>query len=332
MLGAFGMRGAIRGALGAAALALLLTAGIASAAAPAGPRLGVIKVTWKPRRATLLTVNPRGGEPKRLAGGQEENGPVDSILIAPLSWRPDGAEVAYTGLGDFWLAGADGSGAHRVNAAAAESPVFAPDGHTVAFTRFGRPGNTIWTIDLLTGEQIQLTPSRRGLDYIATSFSPDGATLLATRFDSHRSGEAEPVALHLNTGGVTRLRADGLEPVYSPDGSRIALMREVGKPQRGEGGGDWRAADLFVLDPANGSLRRLTRTPRKEELFPSWDPSGERIAFTRYRGSHYEWADSIVQINADGSCETEVLAKRRTVFYGAAWQPGPGREAGRIDC
>ena len=64
----------------------------------------------------------------------------------------------------------------------------------------------------------------------------------------------------------------------------------------------------------------------------SWDPSGQRLAFDRYRGDHYEWANSILEINADGSCETEVLAKKRTIFYGAAWQPGPGREAGRIGC
>ena len=87
---------------------------------------------------------------------------------------------------------------------------------------------TIWTIDLANWEQRQLTPSRRGLLYIASSFSPDGTTLLATRFDSRRGGYAEPVALHLDTGGATRLLPDGLEPVYSPDGSEIALFRGVG--------------------------------------------------------------------------------------------------------
>lgn len=333
MLGAVGIRRLVGRALGAAALVLLLAAGTASAAAPAGPRLAVIKHTWNPSRATLLTVDPHGRAPVRLAGGQEKYGPVDSLLVAPLSWRPDGAEVAYTGEFSFFLAGVDGSGARRVNAASAEVPVFAPDGHTVAFRRFREGGEAIWTIDLASGEQRQLTPSRRGLYYFASSFSPDGTTLLATRFDRDRSRGQEPVALNLSTGGVTRLLGDGYGPVYSPDGSKIALLREVGKPQSGgEEGGSWRATDLFVLHPASGSLRRLTRTPSKEELFPSWDPSGERIVFTRFRGSHYEWANSIVQINADGTCETEVLARKRTVFYGAAWQPGPGREAGRIDC
>ena len=322
----------IRRALAAGALALLLSAGVASAAAPAGPRLAVVKTTWSPRRSTLLTVDPHGNYPMRLAGGQKGDSPVDSLVLSPLSWNPDGTKVAFTGVTEFFLAKADGSGAHPVNAGAAESPVFAPDGHTVAFARFGRQ-TAIWTIDLTNGEQRQLTPSRPGLRYYPSSFSPDGSTLLATRIDNHRSGHSEPVALHLDTGGTTRLLPDGLEPVYSPDGLRIALFRTVGKRQPLPGVGKVPTTDLFILNTVTGSLRRLTRTPADDELFASWDPSGARLSFTRFRGHHYEWADSIVQINADGSCETDVLPLvKRTVYYASAWQPGPSRKAGSLPC
>ncbi|HEU5141908.1 MAG TPA: hypothetical protein VFU04_02000 [Solirubrobacterales bacterium] len=316
-----GMRGRFQLALGATVLALLLTVGVASAAAPAGPRLAVVKVTWTPERGRLITVDPRGRDPVRLAGGQER-GPLSLFGWGPMSWRPDGAEIAVTGLGDFLLAKANG-GARRINAAGAEWPVFAPDGQTIAFTReYGREA-AIWTIDLTTWKQRQLTPSRRGLFYTASSFSPDGSTLLATRSDERRGGDAEPVALNLATGQVTRLLPDGLQPIYSPDGSEIALFRKVGKRKNN---------DLFVLDTETGAQRRLTRTVPGYELFASWDPSGERIAFARFRGRHFEWANSIVQINADGSCERIVLEQRRTIFYGPAWQPGSGREAGRIEC
>lgn len=314
----------IRSALGTVALALLLAVDVAGAAAPAGPRLAVVKETWRPNRVKLLTVGPDGRDPMRLAGGQENDGPVWGF--SPLSWRADGAEVAFSGILSIFLARADGGGASEINAAGAEWPVFAPDGHTIAFTREGSWNRAeIWTIDLTTWEQRQLTPSRRGLIYIASSFSPDGTTLLATRVDDHRRGNrAEPVALDLETGRATRLLADGLQPIYSPDGSRIALFRKVGRRE---------INDLFVLDVGTGGLHRLTRTTPGYELFASWDPSGERIAFARFRGRHFEWADSIVQINADGTCETTVFPRRRRiVFYGPAWQPGPGREAGRIDC
>jgi Tol biopolymer transport system component len=318
-----GMRRVIQQALATGGLALLLTAAVASAAAPAGPRLAVVKETWKPNRVTLLTVGPNAGRPIRRAGGQEGGGPVWGY--SPLSWRWDGAEVAFSGLSGLFLARADRGGARSVNVGGAERPVFAPGGHTIAFTR----GDEIWTIDLVTGEQRQLTPSRRGLSYIASSFSPDGATLLATRVDNRLHGDAEPVALHLGTGGVTRLLPEGLEPIYSPDGSKISLFRDFGNRKRP----NRLANDLFVLNLANGSLRRLTRTPHKDELFASWDPSGERIAFARYRRNEFEWANSVVQINADGTCEDEIFAlRRRVIFHGVAWQPGPGREAGPIDC
>jgi Tol biopolymer transport system component len=326
-------RRAIRGAVGALMLALLLAPGVAGAAQPAGPRLAVVKETWNPSRLSLITVSPRGGSPVRIAGGQED-GPMSPILLTRLAWRPDGTEIAFTGINSIFLAGADGSGMRELNIANAARPVFAPDGRTLVFTRFSPSEREaeIWTFDLASGAQRQLTPTRRGLVYVGSSFSPDGRTLLATRIDYKRAGRRELVAVHLDTGGVTRVQY-GSSPVYSPDGSKIAFVREVGKPQYGgEEGGSWRNTDLFVLNAANGSVRRLTRTPYKEEVFPDWDPSGERIVFSRFRGIHYEWANSIVQINADGSCEREVLARKRTVFHSAAWQPGPGRGAGRIKC
>lgn len=317
------MRRVTRLALGAGALALLaMPVAVAGAPAPAGPRLAVVKETWKPHRVEVLTVGPDGRAPMRIAGGHEGFEPVS---YGRISWRPDGAELAFQGLRSIFTAKADGSGVHELNIADAERPVFASDGRTLAFTRFGgRREATTWTIDLASGVQRQLTPSRRGLEYVGSSFSPDGSTLLATRVDHRGSGKAEPVALDLASGTATRLLKRGFFPVYSPDGSKIALFQELGKR---------RVSDLFVLDVASRSLRRLTRTPDWEEVFASWDPSGQRIAFTRFRPGRPERASSIVQINADGSCENDVIAqRRRVVLSGLAWQPGPGREAGPISC
>jgi len=315
------MRRLMQSALVAGALALLLPVAVAGAPPPAGPRLAVVKETRKPRRVKLLTVDPNGRAPVRIAGGQEWGGPVEGF--GRIAWRPDGAEIAFQGVGSIFLAKADGSGARELNIANAERPVFAPDGRTMAFTRFSGREATIWTIDLASGAQRQLTPARRGVEYVGSSFSPDGATLLATRIDNKHAGRPALMALDLDTGGMTRLLGNGFSPIYAPDGSKIALFREVGHPL---------ASDLFVMNVESGSLRRLTRTPHKEELLESWDPSGKRIAFARFRRRHLEWASSVVQINADGTCEAEVLASRRTVFYGVAWQPGSGREAGRIRC
>jgi len=347
------MRRVIRRALVVGALALLLAAGVAMAAAPGGPRLALVKLTTKPTRLELMTVDPNGGLPLRLAGGGRRARPLP-FFFAPLSWAADGGQLAFSAIvaskgGDgpdfrIYLVNADGGGLRPVpKTSNGYGPVLSPDGHTLAFTRFreldGAPGKiggkmreaffegaTLWTIDLDTGKQRQLTPWRNGLEYHASSFSPDGTTMLATRSDDRRTDTPEPVAIRLDSGGVTRLLVDGLFPVYSPDGSKIAVFREVGED-----------IDLYVLDVAGGSVQRLTRTPGNVELFASWDPSGERLAFMRFSSADSEPAslgigDSLMQVNADGTCPTKTLAAPRTGFYVPAWQPGPGREAGRIAC
>jgi Tol biopolymer transport system component len=78
----------------------------------------------------------------------------------------------------------------------------------------------------------------------------------------------------------------------------------------------------------------LTDTPGNAEQSPSWDPSGERIAYLEYEGeSAGESADAVKQINADGTCDSIVVpALKQTLVGPLAWQPGSGREAGRIFC
>ena len=72
--------------------------------------------------------------------------------------------------------------------------------------------------------------------------------------------------------------------------------------------------------------------------WPSWDPSGQRIAFTRLGGgtlgesSHPHEGNAVMQINADGTCLTKVISDPELTLFGSAWQPGVGREAGPISC
>lgn len=101
--------------------------------------------------------------------------------------------------------------------------------------------------------------------------------------------------------------------------------------------------DLYLVRTDGTAPLRLTNTRWVAETHPSWDPSGQRIAFNSFRISRdpierifdelLPFGNSIVQINFDGSCSRTVLGRQRsTALYGAAWQPGPGREAGRIVC
>jgi hypothetical protein len=320
-------------------------AATACAAAPEGPRLAVIKWDVFEGRFVLETIDHTGAQPLRLAGGGERKRPLPEIFEAP-TWSPDGSKIAFVGVarsleaglrGDrLYVVGADGRGLKPLlGTHGSISPVFAPDGNSIAFARFRRRGASIWLADLVGGAPRRITPARRGLYMFPGSFSPDGSTLLATRFVGRR--QEEVVAVDPSTGGVETILRDAGEAVYSPDGTRLALLRW--RPLKRRDGTRTATSDLFTSRADGTGLRRLTDTRYQDEAYPSWDPSGERLAFVRYLPELVESellelgvGASAMQMNADGTCPREILEPSIVAIYGAAWQPGPGREAGRIPC
>jgi Tol biopolymer transport system component len=318
--------------------------GAAAGAAPEGPRLAVIKWDVFEGRYVLETVDRTGAQPLRLAGGGERKRPLPEIFEAP-TWSPDGSKIAFVGVarsleagprGDrLYVVGADGRGLKPLlGTHGSISPVFAPDGNAIVFTRLRRGGASIWRASLTGGVPRRITPARRGLYMLPGSFSSDGTTLLATRYVGARE---EIVAVHLDTGEIETVLRHAEAPVYSPDGTRIALLRW--RPLRRRDGTRTESSDLFTIRADGTGLRRLTKTRYQDESFPSWNPSGERLAFVRYLPEPVEnefveagIGASVMQMNADGTCPREILKPSIEAIYGAAWQPGPGREAGRIAC
>lgn len=129
-----------------------------------------------------------------------------------------------------------------------------------------------------------------------------------------------------------------MQPVFSPDGEKLAFLggrRTTFKYD--EASVSLFLTDLFVARADGTEARQLTSTARQLELYPSWDPSGNRLAYTEMAAEpsvigHFGRGDSIIQMNPDGSCRTAVISSRRFAYFGAAWRPGIGREAGPISC
>jgi Tol biopolymer transport system component len=330
--------------IGLVALVLAVMASSVAAVAPPGPRLAVLKSSPDSQRSEIATLGPGGGDPRTLAKAPAGRGRFDVYGIP--AWSPDGSQVAFshatTGKGPrrISLVPADGGPARIVpGTEGGVLPLFTPDGRELAFARIrnrrlpGEPrfvryeSTAVWIVDLATGMQRQLTRWRDNLEQYPASFSPDGSTLLVTRVDQERGSEPEAVAVRFDGRTSSLIIAAGAFPVYSPDGTQIALFRNHGE-------GVDSSSDLYVIDADGSHLRRLTHTPNAQELFASWDPSGQRIAYSRVprdSGGLYEGA-AVMEINADGSCATRVKAAKGSAFLGPAWQPGPGREAGALIC
>jgi Tol biopolymer transport system component len=345
----------------------------AQAASPPGPRLAFVRLFEHRAEAVddslnLMTTDPGGGAAQLLTGTSRPGGvpPVQGF-----SWSPDGQTVAIGAVRgqqffqsllfndelDLYLAAADGSGLQQLTnfpdnegevSDDAVSPVFSADGKSVFFARVSQDlHSSIWAVGVDGSGLRQLTPDAGGTSLdIPASVSPSGDELAFTRIRCvrwFRGCRSNAVAISTSTGSERLIAKRAMEPAYSPDGTRIAFTGYRHHKPNIENE-LLPATDLYVLDAVGGTTRRLTRTKGLTEGHPSWDPSGQRIAFSRgsstgLLGQNLGVSPRILEINADGSCETLLFRKavKDHSFFGKdfafpAWQPGPGREAGRIAC
>lgn len=328
---------------GLALVALSLGASDRAVAAewPPGPRIAYVREGAPIFGQQVISAEPSGERWFKVA--------TVFSLIAPerIAFSPDGSTLA---IGALLLPSVLITSADHVEPRPLRgstdgfAPVFSPDGGTIAFSRirvdFGKDkrdqfvGASIWLLPASGGRARQLTPWRNGEVMIPASFSPDGSSLAAER---RVDGDQEVVLQALRGGPPRRIAKNAIDPAFSPDGSEIAVAKFVRRSPTGRDRNLKPETDLFVLDPRGHTLRRLTRTPGRSEEGSNWDPSGERLAFTQLpirEGSVLsgEIGSSIAEINADGTCRRKVAFTLGLSFHSPAWQPGPGREGGRIEC
>jgi Tol biopolymer transport system component len=159
-------------------------------------------------------------------------------------------------------------------------------------------------------------------------------TLAATGYGARGS---EAVAVDLRTGRFASLAREASAPTFSPDGSEVAFIRWKNWRSSGRDDGSPPINELRIARVGAFPRSRLLLRTRSLLAWPSWDPSGSRLAFTSsqvvengYSGP--EEGDKVMAVNADGTCLTRVLTDPEQTLYGSAWQPGVGREAGPISC
>jgi Tol biopolymer transport system component len=318
----------------------------ASAVPPEGPWLAfpMMYTLWPASYSVKGTATDGSGRVLIARGSRRGIAPNP---FSTVSWSPDGAWLAFAGFkgprkGIYELR-PDGTGMRFLRGTeGGRNPILSPDGSKLAFVRdnFKTGATTTWVADADGRKAVRLPPRREGVEYLPSSFSPDGSVLAVTRKDL-RSNRSWVLLFGLDGRPDVRVLARGAsEAVFSPDGSQIALVREtVARHQKYP---VLVNKDLYVMSADGTSNEVVTPTRHLVETHPSWDPSGQRIAFNSYHLSEepieelfnelLPFGNSIMDVNADGSCKQKILSLKNGALRGPAWRPGPGREARRIEC
>ncbi|MEV7282217.1 protein kinase [Streptomyces sp. NPDC093111] len=137
----------------------------------------------------------------------------------------------------------------------------------------------------------QWAPDRRSFAF--TRVTPEGSAVWTANADG--SGERRIAAI---AGGRVS---------WSPDGSRLAVLREEAGVQQ-----------LFAVDVSDGSARRLTSGTRRVED-PAWSPDGTRIAVS-LEAAPGDWQIHVVDPAAPESAPRQVTRLPHPALD-AVWSP-----------
>jgi dipeptidyl aminopeptidase/acylaminoacyl peptidase len=310
--------------------------------------------SFNPPRFHLLTLKEDGSD-ERVVLRTPMTGGTTLLRLSDASWSPDARWIYFTGvveereterlsydLTDVFAVRPDGSGLRRLTATGdAGRPVPSPDGETLLFMRSEHPARLpftsgLWLMAADGTRQRRLLEARDGRLDLPGSWSPDGETIVFTRCDwvLPRPDGLVPntctVQKVTRTGSdVTQLAERATEPVYSPDGERIAFVTDRDENGLHATGSDENAFanELYVMDSDGGDAQRLTETDELDEGSPSWSADGERVAYEREGPARF--TKQLMIVPSEGGCAARIAGdaaisdvRRGRDYSQPVWRPG----------
>ena len=288
----------------------------------------------------VYTIRPDGTRERRITSGQ--------VAIGwDLSWQPVSKEVPDPAPGPDGPGRANGAILYRVGGEGGTTWYSVmPDGSDQHVVSEGEPmrlsriawspdGTRIAYQDPIVGERgifvsyvdgsnvVRLTD---GVNDSWASWSPDGTKILfsSTMYDGsielcmpgdpHEFGcPSDIYVMDADGSNIDRLTDDPaseFQPVWSPNGTRIAFARSLDPTISHPA--------IFTMNPDGTDVRQVSQATEGSDFSPSWSPDGSRLIFA---GIHNEnWG--IWMVDEDGSDEHMILGGVGAWFViDAEWSP-----------
>jgi Tol biopolymer transport system component/DNA-binding winged helix-turn-helix (wHTH) protein len=194
------------------------------------------------------------------------------------------------------------------------SPVWSPDGRSIAFLRVSEKDRGIYIAPALGGAAHKVLSPLGTIEWErgSLSWSPDGKKLIFTDGKSAKS-PSSIYSLRLDTLQTQKVTnpselSDGdSSPAFSPDGSKIAFLR----------GTEGAVRDIFIAEASGGNPRQLT-FDRRYVSGLAWTADSSAVVFSSDRGGKF----SLWRISADGGAPVRLPVGGEDAFSPAISRQG----------
>jgi tricorn protease len=195
-----------------------------------------------------------------------------------LARHPDyhSGKVAFSYLGDIWIAAEDGSNVRRLtdNTARDIYPRFSPDGAAIAFSSSRNGNNDVYVMPSAGGTPRRLTFHTGNDDVVGWTRDSKQIVFRAARGDGAFPSVATLYQIEASGGQEKPLGLDwGYWASYSPDGRSLVFNRHPSTWSRRHYRGSY-AADLWIADLAAKSYTKLLGEEQYNRFWPMWGADG----------------------------------------------------------